>query len=54
MLRNGVEIGRSRVRVPNDDFETHVMTFAGVENSRPQWIYAGVPVIRARQASPPT
>jgi hypothetical protein len=43
VLRNGVEIGRSRVRVPNDDFETHVMTFAGVENGRPQWIYAGVP-----------
>ena len=43
VLRNGVEIGRSRVRVPNDDFETHVMTFAGAENGRPQWIYAGVP-----------
>lgn len=43
VLRNGVEIGRSRVRVPNDDFETHVMTYAGVENGRPQWIYAGVP-----------
>ncbi len=43
VLRNGVEIGRSRVRVPNDDFETHVMTYAGAENGRPQWIYAGVP-----------
>jgi hypothetical protein len=43
VLRNGVEIGRSRVRVPNDDFETHVMIYAGVENGRPQWIYAGVP-----------
>ena len=43
VLRNGVEIGRSRVRVPNDDFETHGLTFAGVENGRQQWIYAGVP-----------
>lgn len=43
VLRNGVEIGRSRVRVPNDDFETHVISYAGVENGRPQWIYAGVP-----------
>lgn len=43
VLRNGVEIGRSRVRVPNDDFETHVMTYAGAENGKPQWIYAGVP-----------
>jgi hypothetical protein len=43
VLRNGVEIGRSRVRVPSDDFETHVITYAGVENGRAQWIYAGVP-----------
>ena len=43
VLRNGVEIGRARVRLPDDDFETHVITYAGVENGRPQWIYAGVP-----------
>ena len=43
VLRNGVEIGRSRVRIPDGNFETHVITLAGSENGRPQWIYAGVP-----------
>ena len=43
VLRNGVEIGRSRVRVPDGDFETHVLTLSGVQNGRPEWIYAGVP-----------
>lgn len=43
VLRNGVEIGRSRVRIPDGNFETHVITFAGSENGRSQWIYAGVP-----------
>lgn len=43
VLRDGVEIGRARVRVANQDFETHVITYAGVQNGRPQWIYAAVP-----------
>ena len=43
VLRNGVEIGRSRVHIPDDDFETHVMTFSGLDNGRPEWIYVGVP-----------
>ena len=43
VLRNGVEIGRSRVHVPAGDFETHVMTLSGVQNGRPEWVYAGVP-----------
>lgn len=43
VLRNGVEIGRSRVRVPNGDFETHVMTLAQADRGRTQWVYAGVP-----------
>lgn len=43
VLRNGVEIGRARVRLPNDEFETHVLTYAGAQNGRPEWIYAPVP-----------
>ena len=43
VLRNGVEIGRSRIHVPDGDFETHVLTLAGTENGRPEWVYAGVP-----------
>lgn len=43
VLRNGVEIGRARVRMPNDDFATHVITYAGIDDGRPEWIYAGVP-----------
>ena len=43
VLRNGVEIGRSRVRVPTENFETHVLTYAGVQNGQPEWIYVGVP-----------
>ena len=43
VLRNGVEIGRSRMHMPDDDFETHVMTLSGSENGRPEWVYAGVP-----------
>ena len=42
-FRNGVEIGRSRVHIPPGDFETHVMTLSGVQNGRPEWVYAGVP-----------
>ena len=43
VLRNGIEIGRARARVPDDDFETHVITFAGLDNGRLEWVYAGVP-----------
>ncbi len=43
VLRNGVEIGRSRIHVPDGDFETHVLTLAGTVNGRPEWVYAGVP-----------
>ena len=43
VLRNGVEIGRSRVNVPNDDFSTHVLTYAGTERGKAQWVFADVP-----------
>ena len=43
VLRNGVEIGRSRVEVPTDDFETHVLTYAPQADGRPRWVLVGVP-----------
>ncbi len=43
VLRNGVEIGRSRAEVPTSDFETHVMTFAPQADGRPSWMLVGVP-----------
>ncbi|MEO6198839.1 MAG: L,D-transpeptidase family protein [Sphingomicrobium sp.] len=43
VLRNGVEIGRSRVRVPGGGFATHVMTYAGLAGGNPRWIYVDVP-----------
>ncbi|MEO7654211.1 MAG: L,D-transpeptidase family protein [Sphingomicrobium sp.] len=52
VLRNGVEIGRSRVHIPDDDFETHVMTYSGQQNGHPEWIYAGVPGHGAEAGKP--
>ena len=43
VLRNGVEIGRSRAEVSNDDFETHVLTYAPQADGRPRWVLVGVP-----------
>lgn len=43
VLRNGVEIGRSRITVPNDDFATHVLTYAGLDRGKGQWVFADVP-----------
>ena len=43
VLRNGVEIGRSRAQVPTGDFETHVLTYAPQGDGRARWVLVGVP-----------
>ena len=43
VLRNGVEIGRSRVEIPASDFETHVLTLTSAPGGQVEWLYAGVP-----------
>ena len=43
VLRNGVEIGRSKVNVPNSDFSTHVLTYTGAEDGQPRWLFVDVP-----------
>lgn len=43
VLRNGVEIGRSRVSLPQGVQETHVLTLARSDDGRPRWIRVGVP-----------
>ena len=43
VLRNGVEIGRSRAQVPTSDFETHVLTYAPQGDGRARWVLVGVP-----------
>lgn len=43
VLRNGVEIGRSKAVLPNTDFATHVLTLTTDASGTPQWIYVGVP-----------
>ncbi|MFC4256202.1 L,D-transpeptidase family protein [Altererythrobacter xixiisoli] len=52
-LRNGAEIGRARIALPDRDFETHVLTYAsGATDSDPHWIYAGVPGHLGEQGKP--
>ncbi len=43
VLRNGVEIGRSNVRLAADDPATHVVTLSTGADGRPHWIYVGLP-----------
>lgn len=43
VLRNGQEIGRARAVLPNNDFETHVLTYARLPDGRLRWVFAGVP-----------
>ncbi|MEI6547370.1 MAG: hypothetical protein WCN85_10175 [Burkholderiales bacterium] len=43
VLRNGVEIGRSRAQVPTSDFETHVLTYAPQADGKARWVLVGVP-----------
>lgn len=42
VLRNGVEIGRSRAALPNDNDSTHVLTLAVDAAGAPVWLYAAV------------
>ena len=42
VLRNGVEIGRSRIAMPTGDFETHAMTLTAKGGQR-RWVLIGVP-----------
>lgn len=43
VMRNGVEIGRSRAAVRVGDFETHVFVFSRTPEGLGQWTVAGVP-----------
>lgn len=43
VLRNGVEIGRSRISIQDSDTQTHVLTLTRDAGARAQWITVGVP-----------
>lgn len=43
VLRNGVEIGRSRAQIADDDPGTHVINLTTGPGGAPRWIYVGVP-----------
>jgi hypothetical protein len=43
VLRNGVEIGRAKISIPNTDVATHVLTLAPDASGKPRWIEVGVP-----------
>ena len=43
VLRNGIEIGRSRIDLPARDFGTQVLTYAPDSTGAPHWIAVGVP-----------
>lgn len=43
VLRNGVEIGRSKVSIPTDDASTRVYTLAAGADGKPHWVQAGLP-----------
>lgn len=42
VLRNGIEIGRSRAALPSDNDSTHVLTLAADAAGAPVWLYAAV------------
>ncbi|RYG08071.1 MAG: L,D-transpeptidase [Caulobacteraceae bacterium] len=42
VLRNGVEIGRSRIALDDHDEQVHVLTLAEGADGVPHWVYAGV------------
>lgn len=53
VLRNGIEIGRSRAALPPGDFETHVLTLAAdSQGGHPHWVYVGVPGHDGEQGKP--
>jgi hypothetical protein len=43
VMRNGIEIGRAKISLPNTDIATHVLTLAPDATGRPRWIEVGVP-----------
>lgn len=43
VLRNGVEIGRSRAALPAGNDSTHVLTLGADVAGKPVWFYVGVP-----------
>jgi hypothetical protein len=43
VLRNGVEIGRSRAQIADDDPGTHVINLTTGPDGAQRWIYVGVP-----------
>ncbi len=43
VLRNGIEIGRSRISLPDSDTTTHVLTYARNSQGKLSWILVGVP-----------
>ena len=43
VLRNGVEIGRSRAEINDDDPGSHVITLSATPEGAPRWIYVGLP-----------
>ncbi|MDC7677508.1 L,D-transpeptidase [Asticcacaulis machinosus] len=42
VLRNGVEIGRSAIQIPNQNESTHVLTLTKTADGQTEWIYAGI------------
>ncbi|CAL1690551.1 hypothetical protein MMB232_00679 [Brevundimonas subvibrioides] len=51
VLRNGVEIGRSRIALDDHDEQVHVLTLAEGADGVQRWIYAGVPGREAEAGS---
>jgi hypothetical protein len=43
VFRNGVEIGRARVHMPDSDFAPHVLTLASKTAGAEKWVYVGLP-----------
>ena len=44
VMRNGIEIGRARVELPDQNFETHVLSYiAGAGGAGGHWAYVAVP-----------
>lgn len=51
VLRNGIEIGRSRIALDDHDEQVHVLTLAEGGGGAARWIYAGVPGREAEAGS---
>ncbi len=43
ILRNGVEIGRTRISIPKEPTQTAVLTLASGDQNEGRWIFMGVP-----------